>query len=248
MERNVVVTGANRGIGYEFARQHLLRGDKVFALARNTGGPLRELAGDRLRIISCDVADTASVKTAAREVCSATDRVDILYNNAGVNPVETARRDVLGEDDFDYFLEVYNINAVGLLRVTGSLLRLLGPGSVMMNLTSGKGSSHEQLTENYHTNCAYAASKAAFNNLSLSILNSLKGTGIHVFVVDPGCVRTETGQALAEGGNEHEMKLYHERSVAPEDTAHLMIEMAIHPERVPHGRVFLSRYGLPMEW
>src|SRR5687767_3304801 len=89
-QQQVLVTGANRGIGLEFARQLAARGDRVFATARdvNRATELRDLArqhgGDRVTIVPLEVDDADSIRAAADTVRGLTDALDLLINNAGV--------------------------------------------------------------------------------------------------------------------------------------------------------------------
>jgi NAD(P)-dependent dehydrogenase (short-subunit alcohol dehydrogenase family) len=192
--RRILITGASRGLGLEFTRQWLAKGEEIFALARKPEGAaaLTGLGRDykeRLRIAKCDVADDASVEQARRTVEKAWDRIDILVNNAGTYG---QRDDGLDALDFDEIRRVFEVNTLGPLRVTRAVLPLLEKGrepravhiSSLMGSISDNGSG-----ESY----GYRMSKAALNMASRNLAHELKGTGILSVALHPGWVRTDMG-------------------------------------------------------
>jgi NAD(P)-dependent dehydrogenase (short-subunit alcohol dehydrogenase family) len=187
-----VVTGANRGIGLEFVRQLLARGDEVEAAARDPGraAELRALgadAGGRLRVHACDVADGESVRAFARGLGEAP--VGLLVNNAAVYGGSRQRIDDL---DFDDVLRTFETNALGPLRVTVAVLPLLrrARGAKIVHLTSGMGSIADNGSGGFY---AYRMSKAALNMASKSLSNDLRAAGIASVVINPGWVQTDMG-------------------------------------------------------
>src|SRR5688500_20271618 len=116
-----VVTGTNRGIGLEFVRQLLARGEHVDAGVRqlDRADKLRSLGKDadgRLRILQCDVGDAGSVRAFAAEIGDIA--VDVLVNNAGI----MGKMQVLEQLDFADMMRTYDIDALGPARVTAALL------------------------------------------------------------------------------------------------------------------------------
>ena len=126
---HIVITGANRGIGLEFVRRYLERGDRVDAGVRNPQSAdelsaLEAASGGRLRIFSCNVSNDPSVKAFAEAIGENTP-VDLLVNNAGI----FGSTKPLADMDFDDLARTYDTNAIGALRVTRALLPHLRRGS-----------------------------------------------------------------------------------------------------------------------
>jgi len=110
---SALITGANRGLGLEFARQYLADGWHVYAGCRepNSASELRRLAdpnGHKLRILALDVTDPASVKAAAAELDG--QAIDLLLNNAGVMG---ARGQTIGNIDYEAWAKVLDVNTLG---------------------------------------------------------------------------------------------------------------------------------------
>ena len=187
-----VVTGANRGIGLEFVKQLTGRGEEVDATARapEEASDLRDLLqpGVRLRIHQLDVGDDASVTAFAGQLPSGP--VDVLVNNAGVSGVK-------GGEPIDPadILRVFNVNAVGTLRVVRALLPRLREGKAkkIVNLTSQLGSISEATGGRY----AYRLSKAALNMATRLLAEDLRADGIRTVALHPGWVQTRMGGTAA---------------------------------------------------
>jgi len=185
----VVVTGANRGIGLELARQLLARGDVVHATTRRNAGGLAELACPALHVHEVDVTDDASVAAMARAIDAP---VDILINNAGINRPHQKLDDL----DLAMTAELYATNAIGPLRVTHALLPHIRRGATkkLAHITSGMGSiADNQRGESY----GYRMSKAALNMMSKSMSIDLRAESIISIVINPGWVQTDLGGASA---------------------------------------------------
>ncbi|HVP62362.1 MAG TPA: SDR family oxidoreductase [Myxococcaceae bacterium] len=188
----VVVTGANRGIGLEFVKQLTARGEEVEATARDPGdaAELRALVqpGVRLRVHPLDVADDASVAGFATGLPPGP--VDVLINNAGVSGVK-------GGEPIDPpdILRVFDVNAVGSLRVVRALLPRLRTGKAkkIVNLTSQLGSIAEASGGRY----AYRMSKAALNMATRLLAEDLRGEGFRTVALHPGWVQTRMGGGAA---------------------------------------------------
>lgn len=175
----VIITGANRGIGLELARQLVERGDQVTALCRRADEPLYALG---VRVIDgVDVCHARALERLGPELEE--PRYDWLINNAGI-----LMRDALGRLDFEAMEQQYRVNAVGPLRVTAALLPLLGYGSKIGIVTSRMGSIGDNTSGGYY---GYRMSKAAVNIAGKSLSVDLRPRGIAVGILHPGMVATD---------------------------------------------------------
>lgn len=181
----VLVTGANRGLGLEFARQYAADGWNVIATARNPEGA-DELEALSVEVLALDVADAASVDSLARALNGRP--IDLLINNAGIFP----RVRGIEEIDFDDYERTLVVNTVGPVRVTRALLPNLRASEMktVVNITSRLGSI--ALTDS-GVFYGYRESKAALNMFSRTLANELKPEGFTVLTVHPGWVRTDMG-------------------------------------------------------
>lgn len=178
MGRNIVITGANRGIGLELAKHYQQQGDKVFAIVRQTSPELQSIAEQVIEGIELkDGQDIGQVKKQLADL-----EVDILINNAGM-----WFDDVLGEFNYEQLNEQMNVNAFAPMRLTEALLSNLSRGSKVINITSRMGSIADNDSGGRY---GYRASKAALNALTKSLAIDLKPQGISVAVLHPGWVQT----------------------------------------------------------
>jgi len=197
--RQILVTGANRGLGLEFVRQLLAGGDHVVATCRQPGKAtaLNTLAGQhpgRLHVLPLDVAAPKSQAELARElplVLGDDGRLDLLVNNAGV--LHSGER--FGHLGLANFEDSFRINAAGPLLLTQALAPLLADGARVVNLSSELGSIGA--TTRFGTP-SYNLSKAAQNMATALLAQALESRGIVVVAISPGWVRTEMGGEGAE--------------------------------------------------
>lgn len=173
----VLITGANRGIGLEFARAYAARGETVLGTARNpeAATELCEVA----EVLPCDVSSDASVQALGEALGNRT--IDLLINNAGILRVDT-----LDAVDTETMLAQYNTNAVGILRVTATLRDNLSDRARVVNVTSRMGSIEDNTSGRMY---GYRASKAAVNMITKGL--SLDLAPIPVMAIHPGYVRTD---------------------------------------------------------
>ncbi|HEY57847.1 MAG TPA: SDR family oxidoreductase [Anaerolineae bacterium] len=195
--RYVFLTGANRGLGLEFARQLLERGDWVFATCRHPERAealraLQQRFPQRLHVAALDVSDEQAIARAATEVAAQTERLDVLINNAGV----LYRDEHLGNLRQSQLMHAFAVNAVGPLLLTQALLPLLQKGQrpVVFNLSTQMGSLTRKTYGGYYS---YSASKAALNMFGRALAADLRSDGVIVVLVHPGWVRTDMGGAQA---------------------------------------------------
>jgi NAD(P)-dependent dehydrogenase (short-subunit alcohol dehydrogenase family) len=191
--RRVLVTGANRGLGLEFAQQLLALGDHVIATCRQptkvTGlSTLATHYPSRLHILAADIADPDSIAALATEAGTLFDRLDLLINNAGV----LISGEKLGTVSADSLQTSLATNAVGPFLLTQALLPLLvkGDRAIVANISSELGSIAN--TAHFYTP-SYAISKAAQNMASVLLAHGLADKHVRVVSLHPGWVRTDMG-------------------------------------------------------
>jgi NAD(P)-dependent dehydrogenase (short-subunit alcohol dehydrogenase family) len=221
----VLITGANRGIGLECARQFAARGYTVIGTARDPADAA-ELSVVADRVEPLEVTDAASVAALARRLQSVT--IDILVNNAGM----LDRTDV-GIDTVDFAMmeRTLAVNTLGPLRVTQALLPRLRAGKrrTIVNLSSELGS----ITECGDRWYAYRASKAALNRITVTLSVELAPEGFVCVVLHPGWVRTDMGGAAA--------------TYSPEESAAGLIAVIEKLGPADNGR-FYDFTGKPIPW
>jgi NAD(P)-dependent dehydrogenase (short-subunit alcohol dehydrogenase family) len=189
MSHTCLVTGANRGIGLEFARQLQARGERVIATARHPEAAT-DLATLGVRVEPLDVADGGSVRALAERLQGAP--IDVLVNNAGTGGDSSPLADL----DFERMARFFSVNSIGPLRLAQALMPNLRAGSrrLIVSLTSQMGSIASNDQGGYY---GYRASKAALNMLNRTLALELAGKGYTCVVLNPGWVRTDMGGAGA---------------------------------------------------
>lgn len=181
--KNIVITGANRGIGLELARQYQQQGASVTAICRQSSDELEEIADQVISHI--DVTDNTSVDSMASILNSFlpdNEKIDVLINNAGVFENET-----LHEMHLEQIRWQLEVNTIAPLNVTHALLPMMSEGSKIANITSRMGSVADNSSGSYY---GYRASKAALNAIGKSLAMDLKPEGIAVAQLHPGFVQT----------------------------------------------------------
>lgn len=197
-----MITGAGRGLGLEFARQCLARGDEVVAcLRRPEAAPeliaLGAAGPGRLHRVALDLADADSIAAAGATIERSVEGIELLVNSAGINAmsagVAAERRNLrLGQLEPDGLVEFVRVNAVGPMLVLQRLTAALAaaPGARVLNISSWLGSIGDSTRGG---NYGYAMSKAALNMLTRRAALDLRERGITVVAVNPGWVRTDMG-------------------------------------------------------
>jgi NAD(P)-dependent dehydrogenase (short-subunit alcohol dehydrogenase family) len=173
-----LVSGANRGIGLEVARQLARDGYRVLAGTQDLGA-MGDVEGLDITPVQLDVTDPASIAALPFE-----DGLEVLVNNAGIYPPGRA-----SEIDFDVVEATWRVNALGAWRLAVAAIPYMGPGARIVNVSSGAG-SFEEMDESYP---AYNVSKAAMNAITRVLALDLRSRGILVNSVCPGWVRTDMG-------------------------------------------------------
>jgi NAD(P)-dependent dehydrogenase (short-subunit alcohol dehydrogenase family) len=195
--RRALVTGTNRGLGLEFVRQMLARGDRVLAACRrpseaDTLNALANAHPGRLHVHPVEMADADSIAALAGEASSVFDGLDLLVNNAGM----TVRGERFGSVAGDAMASALRTNAIGPFLLAQALAGLLakGSGPVVANISSQLGSIAR--TESFYTP-SYAISKAALNMASTLLARGMAASGVCVAAFHPGWVQTDMGGAGA---------------------------------------------------
>jgi NAD(P)-dependent dehydrogenase (short-subunit alcohol dehydrogenase family) len=181
----VLITGANRGIGLELARQYTADGWQVIGTARrpDTADDLRDLD---VTVMQLDVTDQASVEQLASDLDG--QSIDVLINNAGILPMVRSITDI----DFEVFDRIMAVNTVGPIRVTQALLPNLRAGEMkkIINTSSIIGSISRKTSGGFY---GYGESKAALNMFTRSLASELRSAGFICIVIHPGWVQTDMG-------------------------------------------------------
>ena len=199
--KTALITGANKGIGFEVARQILQKGFHVYLGSRDLQKGLA--AVERLRAenltnveaISLDVTDEISVANARIEIGKKNQILDVLINNAGINGGEpyTAL-----EANANQFFTAFNTNVIGVARVTQSFIDLMknSPAPRIVMVSTSVGSLSLQSNPNWFGYdsakfAVYGASKAALNMYTIHLAYELKNTEFKVNAVCPGYTKTD---------------------------------------------------------
>lgn len=187
----VLITGTNRGIGLEFVKQYLGRGDTVLATCRDVASAsgLQELAegNDKLTLLSLDVNSDESRAAFAAEI--ANTAIDVFINNAGIyGPRDASFGNVSAEN----WEEVMYVNAIAPMLLTQEIIGSLRQGAdkKLVYITSKMGSIDDNSGGGSYI---YRSSKTALNSVVRSISVDLNSEGFSVAVVHPGWVRTDMG-------------------------------------------------------
>ena len=246
-QRTIVVTGADRGLGYELARQYAQRGDIVFAgKYRENWHLLEELKAahpDTVHIVPLDVRSDACVAQAAKEILSKTNSIDILLNVAGVWLSHDSGTVLEGQFQFDRMMEEFNVNALGGLRVTQALISavLRSFDRVVANISSEAASI---------SGChkvdqpGYCMSKAALNMWSCIVLNAIRPKGGAVLNFHPGWMQSVIGSPAEPDApfvslpELSDVKFY----VTPAQSAAGIIAILDEPERFSYDRPGFINY------
>lgn len=189
--KTILITGANRGIGFSLAEYYATQGERVFATCRNVkqATDLNNLAQTYPNVIihDLDVAESASIKNLALELSEET--IDILINNAGVYGPKALDRTEITADEW---LTVFKINTIAPFMVTQAFEKNLSRSKIkkIAYLTSKMGSITDNTSGGSYI---YRSSKTALNNVIKSLSIDLAEQNIKVVALHPGWVQTEMG-------------------------------------------------------
>jgi len=225
--RIALITGGTKGIGLEIARQLAQKGIEVLIGSRDEiqGEKVSEqLATENLPVtyIQIDVTNQATIDLAVTEVANAYGRLDILINNSGVYLKESRPSELT----LDIIRKNFEVNFFGAFAVTKAFLSLLRQSSSgrIVNVSNRLGSFYfNETSKELHSHCAYSASKASLNMLTLLLAKDLKGTKIKVNACAPILTSTE-------------LTHYHNHSV--EIAAKSIVSLATLSDDGPTGQIF----------
>jgi len=224
-DQTVLITGANRGLGLELARQLHAAGAKVIGTARQPAAA-DELQALGVRVEQLDVADPVSVSALAERLAGSS--LDALLNNAGIFP----ERGDFASADPAVVLRTYEVNTVGPMRVAQALLPNLNRSQrkLVMNMSSGLGSI---ANNDRGSSAGYRASKAALNMLTRTMAADLAADGFICVAMSPGWVRTDMGGERAQ--------------LSPEDSVQGILNTLAPLTTEDSGR-FLNHDGSELPW
>jgi NAD(P)-dependent dehydrogenase (short-subunit alcohol dehydrogenase family) len=235
MTKIALITGANKGIGLETARQLAQTGIHVLIGARDaangqTAAQILQAEGYKADFITLDVSNEASVKQAAQTVAERYGKLDILINNAGINPEYPQGIFTFEQMSLELLMQIYQTNVFGPFLIIREFLPLLRKSEAgrVVNTSSSGGSLAEQSNPEspyYFVNTAgYNSSTTALNALTVQLAKQLAGTNIKVNSACPGWVQTDMGSAAAP------------RTV--QEGARVIIKLATLPNDGPNGGFF----------
>ncbi|WP_407272965.1 SDR family oxidoreductase [Radiobacillus sp. PE A8.2] len=192
---NILITGANRGLGLVLVKQGLELGNQIFAGVRNLYDPsvghlhqLQKQYESKLDIIHLDVTDEKTVIEATKKLKNKNQHLDVIINNAGVL---IERDKTIEELDVEACLRSLDINTLGPVRIIKYFMPLLEQGDKqsIINISSEAAS----FTNAYSGDYPYGLSKAALNMLSEKLHVYLNAKDIKVFSINPGWMKTDMG-------------------------------------------------------
>jgi NAD(P)-dependent dehydrogenase (short-subunit alcohol dehydrogenase family) len=198
--KKALITGANKGIGFETAKQLLENGYYVFIGSRKMENgilavqQLNEVGFENVEAIQLDVTDMASVESAKKEIANKTEVLDVLINNAGING---GFPQAALEASAEAFHKVMDTNLYGVVRMTQAFIDLLKksdqPRIVNVSSSGCSLTLHCDPTWIYYSHKAavYPASKAAMNMYTINLAYELRDTPFKVNAVCPGFVATD---------------------------------------------------------
>ncbi len=230
MSSTYLVTGANRGLGLEFAKQLAARGDSVIATTRSASkaSELNRL-GPKVRVVELDVGDARSISGLSDRLGAiGTGPIDVLINNAGVSSTSKS----VAQLDVAEMERVFMVNAIAPMLVAQAALPMLRAGrrKLIVQITSQLGSIANNTGGSTY---AYRGSKAALNQLNRSLANELGPEGFTCLAMHPGWVRTDMG-----GPSAH---------LSPEESVASMLRTIDGADQKHNGR-FVNYDGTDLPW
>jgi NAD(P)-dependent dehydrogenase (short-subunit alcohol dehydrogenase family) len=182
--KTVVITGANRGIGFTTAKLFLKEGWQVIGTSRS--GQI-DIKDKNLKVIKLDLNSSESITNAAKTISKLKGGVDVLVNNAGMRSTRDNKISVTG------LRETLEVNLIGLIDLTEKLVPTINDDGHIINISSELAS----FKDTWSLAPAYRISKAAVNMYTRTLVSRLGSKNITVSSLDPGWVRTDMGGSSA---------------------------------------------------
>ena len=182
MKKNIVITGSSKGIGFELCRQFSANGHNVLAISRTTGN-LGSITSDTMIYISADITKENDLDVVSQYIDEHWGHIDILINNAGKLINKPFEKLNTAE-----FMAVYKVNVFGVAALTKRMLKYLGKGSHVVNISSIGGIPG---TLKFPGLSAYSSSKGALGILTELLAEEYKSRHIHFNTLALGAVQTE---------------------------------------------------------
>ena len=239
MNRFVLITGADRGVGLELVKAFLKEGDTVFAgqylSAWNLLNSLKKEYSNKLHIIDLDISSDESTVACEKYISTITDKLDILINNGAI--LGDIGATILSDINFDEIQKVFNVTALGALRMSNKHIQsiLKSHKKLIVNISSEAGSINNCERKSWF---AYCMSKAALNMQSVMVHNEIKEQGGQVMVIHPGWVKSYMQGKLDEEGE-----------LTPEQSAASILKLIENSNEYKGEKpVYLDYSGKKMEW
>jgi NAD(P)-dependent dehydrogenase (short-subunit alcohol dehydrogenase family) len=233
MGNEILITGANRGLGLALTEQLLEGGHTLYTFNRHESPALLELKEKypgRLQNVFCELTDEGCIREALEEVSRQTEALDIVLNNAAVHL--DPQRLPLEQVDFSVYLPAFQANSVGPLMVARYALPLLRKGKkkLIVNFSSEAGSIGACWRKSEYS---YCMTKAALNMGTRILQNYLKDEGIKVLALHPGWFTSDMGGPAAP--------------ISPQEAARPIVKLILDPPGL-EGPIFADSSGVEMEW
>jgi NAD(P)-dependent dehydrogenase (short-subunit alcohol dehydrogenase family) len=235
--KTALVTGANKGIGFEIVKQLAQQGLFVYLGCRNTENGLAAVEKlkaegiSNIEAVQLDVTDQSSIDSARKAIGTKTGILDVLVNNAGISGI--FQQSALNTPATEY-QDVYNTNVFGIVRVTQAFMDLLNKATEprIVNVSTAMASLNMS-ADIYGTNypqrfVVYQSSKAALNMYTINLAYELRNTAFKVNAVCPGYTQTDfTG---------------HQGTSTPQQAAQRIVKYALIDQDGPTGQFFSEEY------
>ena len=185
----VLITGSNRGLGYEFVKQYSENGFNVLACCRNKNNAkeLEELSitSNKIKVYELDVGNVKAIKSLSQQLQN--EKIDVLINNAGIY-----RSSTVGNIHYDEWIESFKVNTIAPYQIVENFLNQIKNSDLkkVVSITSKMGSIDDN---NSGGSYIYRSSKTALNSMMRSLTHDLKNQGIATLTLHPGWVRTDMG-------------------------------------------------------
>jgi short-subunit dehydrogenase len=185
----VLITGANRGLGYEFVKQYSENGFEVLACCRNKNNAkeLEELAenSNKIKVYELDVGNVKAIKSLSQQLKN--EKIDVLINNAGIY-----RSSTVGNINYDEWIESFKVNTIAPYQMVENFLNQIMNSDLkkVVSITSKMGSIDDNTSGGSYI---YRSSKTALNSMMRCLTHDLKNQGVATLTLHPGWVRTDMG-------------------------------------------------------